>query len=431
MNIFTIILLFTIASGVVGKVDANPEATREARVALERLAATKEAAVIKLGVKAGPDLVAPFLGVFISADGLALIDLRSIGREEKPEVLAAGGIPLELGPIRGILPHPGFALMKFEHQPLVWLPLAPAEPQRGELMAIIPFSMKDSWTGAIPPVIGPVMAERSALITEDRVARFSRILSLGAGLSIEQRSELGRGAVAIDQRGNLVGFFYGLQVSPSQTVITLAPVAGLGDKIGVLEKEGKTVPRAEARQRIDLDALDRDFLRMNLARQRRDRAGAQRHMKKLLKRYPNNLRFKILAATDDLLVNPESPLIELAGLRPDPNTPKAEQVALLNARAQTLNMRNDLEGAIRELKAAIDLSPQNLPESRVMLGQMYQKSGRLDEAELLFEETCLLLPESIDLNSKYQVLLYKRRKFDQGDKLGERLEELDEIYARR
>ena len=199
----------------------------------------------------------------------------------------------------------------------------------------------------------------------------------------------------------------------------------------MLVKDGKTILRAEARQHLDLDTLDRLSGKMNAARQRGDRVEAQRHMRELLKRYPDNFGFKVLAATDATLVNPEDPLIELADLQSDPKAPKAEQAALLEARAQMLIVRGDLEGAIRELVAAIDLSPQDYPGSRWMLAQVYQRAGRLDEAEVLFEEAFRLSPESMALISQYQILLYKQRKFDQGDKLGESLEELEGIYAPR
>jgi hypothetical protein len=167
-------------------VSAQAEPNKQADAALAKLAAGTRKALIGLNVEHAPNRNQPFLGAFISDDGLALVNLGSLARKQKPTVWIDKGdkmAKLKLGSILAILPELELALVKFDHRPKVWLKIAEKEPKVDETVALVPVPMEGVWRDEIPPVIGPIMVKRRGTSSNLRETCFNRILSLGVWLT--------------------------------------------------------------------------------------------------------------------------------------------------------------------------------------------------------------------------------------------------------
>lgn len=83
-------------------------------VLVEMMAASERDAALNLGVRkaglANVDAQMNGLGVFISADGLAFVDLSTIAFQRKPIVVTTDGTELPFGTILGIFPDHELAL---------------------------------------------------------------------------------------------------------------------------------------------------------------------------------------------------------------------------------------------------------------------------------------------------------------------------------
>ena len=140
------------------------------------------------------------LGVFISTDGLALLNLSSLAMPNMPEFLTMDGKMPPLGTILGILPEPGLALVKFKHKPKEWLPLARKEPEVGESIAIAGLSDFLKLKEKVPPIIGPVLAKRGTIGGNLLKVDYRRVMSLGAGMSGNQRKCFVQGSYAVNRQ---------------------------------------------------------------------------------------------------------------------------------------------------------------------------------------------------------------------------------------
>lgn len=391
----------------------------------------KRAAAIRLNVKWAGTEEGVTYGVFISEDGLALVGIRAISTQQTPSVVTAGGGRLDFGKILEIFPSQGVALMKFNHRPKVWIPLARMEPEVGETIALIALKPDAPHFGDCPPVVGPVMAKRSTIPPRLSVPQFVRLLSLGARLSYEQRAMVGDGCFAINEKGELVAVLMGTMMSPSQTLINLYPVAAVADQVGEIAKRGKALeyPLTEDMNPLDPGLLHPDYHRLQQALSRRDATTARPILEALLKRFPESHSFRFLAAAEPSFSDPDKPL---AGLKwfpaPDPNDPnKARQVGQFIARGHILINARDIAAGIRELEAACRLSPKEFPEARENLASAYLESGRPTDAEKLFKEIYPVFSDASSYVERYE-LLSIRLGSKEADKLSNRVHELEEIY---
>lgn len=265
-------------------------------------------------------------------------------------------------------------------------------------------------------------------------ARFTKILSLGAGLSPQQRTAIGPGCFAVDREGRLVAFTNGSQTGSRQTLILLTPVVGLGERIAEHAKGGKGIgfPLPKDRNPTDPAAIDQDFHPMNLALARQDRDEAERLLAGLHRRYPKSHLLRMKSRSLKLRpVNGQPGELLLAFPEPDPKAPVAHQVMDWSARANLLAMRNEFDASIAERKKAIALSPKDYPEDRLHLAQMYAHLGRLEEAEQLYREAYMSSSEIIEFVEIFEALLLKRKKLADAQKLSDRVFELEDIYRRR
>jgi hypothetical protein len=400
---------------------------------LAALAAVKREAAIQLGVQQGA-MQMNALGAFISPDGLALVDLSSLALAAKPAIVTFDGTVLPLGKILGIFPDHELALVKFDHRPKTWLPLAPQEPALGETIALVALSQPDLRKSMVPPVIGPVMAKRRGTAANIRVRHYLPILSLGAGLSTEQQSCMNAGCFAINAQGRLVAIKNGIQMEGRQTLILLAPVTALAAQIDQMVKAGEAIPfpLPPARNPIDLAVLTEDFTRMDKARERGDQGAAQRILASLRQRFPDSPRLKTLAAGSSFGAGGKA---SSGGdeFRPlDPQDPIPEQVDQLLGRAMFLaGAKHDYPGAIRELNTALTLCPADEPQIPKTLGIFYMHLNQLDEAERYLQQALAAEPEVIGLVEALENILTRQSKFAEADKMTKRYYELGRIYRRK
>ncbi|MCF7675838.1 MAG: tetratricopeptide repeat protein [Akkermansiaceae bacterium] len=435
----TSLLLAILAGLFPGIAAAGPEpagaVAKDANVALARLACEKQAAAIRLDSKVGSNQGQASSGVFISKEGLSLINLSSLVWKEKPTAVTADGTPLKLGKILGLFPTADLALMKFEHRPKTWVEFAGKDLEVGDAVAVIVVDSqkKTIQDGKVPPVIGKILAKRSCARGDYRKKEFTQILSLGSGLTLKQRLHLAGGPFVINKDGHLVAFFYSQTMRKEQVLLALTPVVTLADSISHMVKEDKAIPfpLSEANNPMDPVLMDPAFNRMAVSRRMGNREESRRCLKELLARYPASFLLKDWALDTVNYYDPADPLVGLEDFPVcDPADPVPDQVKSLDCRAFLLIEMGLTEKAIEARKSAIALSPKDEPVTRHFLARAYFNLGRFEEAESLMREAYPSYWDSIEFAGDYERILIKLGKFEEADKMSDRIYELSEIYRR-
>lgn len=407
-------------------------AAKEAKEALVGHADTKLAAALRMAVTDGPTRDWEHRGAFISKDGLALIDARGLFLWQKePIVHTANGTLLKFGSILEVFPQQGLALVKFNYSPKVYLDFAEDEPALGEATALL------GWEGhrerhildtKAPPVVGPIMEKRHERTGDRREFGFTRILSLGSGLTDRQQRGVSQGNFAIDRRGNLVAFFNSQRRYGNQTIIQLTPVVALADLVRQAVKERRVIPFPLPEDKNPYHTLlgDPTYNRIIQSRVKGDRLESRRLLKVLLIRHPMNYHLKFLALE---FYDREEPLVGLKDFpEPDQADPAALQVALLGARAFLFIEDEKVELAIQALKDAVALSPKDYPQDRYRLARLYFDLGRLEDSQRSMIQAYASWSDRIGLVEAYERLLIRQSKFKEARELTKRVYELEKIY---
>ena len=121
---------------------------------------------------------------------------------------------------------------------------------------------------------------------------------------------------------------------------------------------------------------------------------------------------------------------KLADFQPEAKEPKARQAFQFVARATLLLVDRDIEGTVRELEAAVKLSPPDYPGNREKLAKMPLHLMRPEDAEQLYKEAYAAAPESLELIEEYKDALIALRKYDEFAALVEKGKLVREIYWR-
>lgn len=393
------------------------------------VASAKRAAALKMSHELpSVRVTTSSLGVFISADGLALVSLFGFAQATEPVIVTADGTELRPGIILGIFPEQELALVKFKHRPKVWLPLSPKEPDAGEIIAISALCHQNSWQEKVPPVTGPVMAKRSSTAGNLREVQFKRVLSLGAGLSAKQQEALAPGSFAVNSRGQLVAVYVGINLVDRQKLILLAPVAGLAGQIEKMAQEPKAIPfpLPAARNPIDPAFLDPAYSRLMRTT---DLAAIRTYLAELRLRHPGSSRLDAIEPGPEVTIAGR-PVASLTDIPPlDAKASAAAQVERLQMRAVFLtDQKPDAAAALRELTAALALCPKDYPDIRLALGVHYLQQDQPAEAEPFLREALTLTPESIALIEIFEKMLTQQDKFDEAGKFTDRLYEMERLY---
>lgn len=410
------------------------EAQSDPAAELEELVAGKRAAALSLWFShndpAATDLALTAVGFFISEDGLALVALTAIGWGEVPEVRTADGTVIEWGAILGLYPEQDLALMRFEHRPASWLTLASTEPEVGETVALVPLNHEDLESAAIPPIIGPIMSRRSGLQMDQRVPRFTRVLSLGVGVTPEQSGRLMPGCFAINRDGELVAGFRAVLPMATQTLIEMSPLTGFRQEFDRLSGEDAILPFPvpDEDNPVDPAMADADWEYLILAIQKRDKVTGRQVFERLNERYPESwavrlqaIRAKFLEPAESLAMLEDYPQL-------DAGNSAAEQAVQLITRANLLFAAGDSEGGTRDMEAAVAVGPKDFSGHRYQLARVYEAANRPDDVERLLREAYEWWPECIELVNALERSAIRRSDLRGALALAKRANELHAIY---
>lgn len=352
-------------------------------------------------------------------------------------VVAADDKILKFGKILGILPDQQLVLMKFNHRPKAFVPLAADEPKIGDTIALLPLSFEDPWAKKIPPVVGPITAKRSGVSRNLREARFIKVLSLGAGLSSEQLSHIGPESFAINSNGELVAFWNGYQPSGRQRLITLSPIAPMAEKIRAWSKGGQDMgfPLPDQKNPFDLVGTENDFRRMSVAMEKGNFQEAERLSDLLEKRHPKSPLLKSVREDHKMymLQVSNSPSLKLLSDFPEPQVsdPIYDQVNRWSSRGLILAKNKQDDAAIEAFKKAASLGPDDYPDARLLLATLHAQRGRPKEAEAILKEIFPQISDSIIACDMYRQLLLELKKFKESDEKAKRANEMENIYRIR
>lgn len=421
------LLLPTLLAGAASGADPKPN-DEEAREELAKLAADKREALVV--ASAGP--WSP--GVYISQDGHALVDVQAlVDRSRKLTLLGPGRNEVELEKILGVFPEEELALIKVDHEPKTWLTIAPEEPRIGELISLVPLNREDPWKAELRPLVGPVLVKRTGLTANLREMRFNRVMSLGSGMTAIHQQSLGPGCMAIDREGNLAGFLASTTTTVGQTLIQVAPVSGLRERIEELINRGEDLghPLPAAHNPIDPAAFDPNWHPMNVAIGQEDWVEAKRLAMTILKHHPQSRFVQLQTRRVDFALhaeNAQNPL--LAFPEPDAAEPVTHQVAEWMNRGRILRARGELEAAVAAYGKAAALSPKDYPNSHLELGFTYVLGGQLEKGEKLYRECYPFYCDSLKFVQDFEGLLLLAGKTERAQKMNDRIWELEEIYKR-
>ena len=402
---------------------------------LAEVAATKAGAMLLIREKMpNPEPGAEYggnIGMFISADGLALLNLSSLATPNIPQFLTMDGKMLPLGTILGILPEPELALVKFKHKPKEWLPLARKEPEVGESIAIAGLADFAKLESKVPPIIGPVMAKRSTIGGNLLKVDYRRVMSLGAGMTWKQRLGFVQGSYAVNRQGELVAVKAGIVMDVGQTKILLSPLAGLVEQVDQMVKAAKPIPfpLPEAHNPIDLALMDPAYHRMDLARQQGDIESVKQHLSDLRKRHPESTAVRMWTF-DPMTKDDGTPRTNLDDLpKLEATTPAALQVRRLQDRASFLvASKKDYEGAILELTPALALCPKDFPDVLGNLADFHRQLAHWDECEATLRQVHVLDPESISVVTLLEAVLTRQGKLKEAQEFTDKIFELERLY---
>lgn len=401
------------------------QASAVGNASLSEIAASKRGAVLQLTAGKAKDAVVSF-GVFVSKDGLALVDVQALVGRERPEVRVGDGRSIPFGRTLGIYPEQELALMKFDHAPTLSVVVARAEPAVNDPIALVTLNRNNPWDAGIPSVCGPVMVKRSELTPNSKVLRFTRVLSLGAGLSDAQRTALGPGRFAINQDGQLVAFMHGIRPGDRQMLVTLAPIVDPGERIDALAQEGKDIgfPIPDASNPIDPVATDPEFHPMNLAYLRQDFPETRRLLERLGGRYPESFLLQCRLADVGGVGS------SLDASEPGRGVTVEQQVSMWQIRAAWLANNQRLQESVKARQAAIAFSPKDFGADRFLLADLLMYLERRDEAERVLDESHPFFTDDIRFLHKLNLLKLRQGKFEESDTLEKRISELEAIYTK-
>jgi tetratricopeptide (TPR) repeat protein len=403
----------------------------EEKVDLGKLCLEKRGAVIHLIGPMGKLGSVNSLGVFISKDGYALVDLQALVAEEAPICQAMDGKKLKLEKVLGVFPSAESALVKFAAAPKQWLELAEEEPDDGESVALMTVNIRDLEDVEVPPLVGRVLLKRSAFTPNLKELQFARVMSLGAGVTRAQQGLIGPGSYAMDADGGLVGLMLGMDGRATQIRIYLASVAGFRAEIERLKKEGEglNVPLRGADDPTDPAGRDPEFHNFGVAWRQREWVKCRKLMELIKKRHPESPWVeRKQAQLTAMLMGDLDYLLELPP--PDPESSAANQMFEWAWRSSALVEKFAVEEAVEARKKAVALSPEDYPEHRMQMANYYKNVMDYDEAEKLMKQCYPYCSDTIDNVESYESLLVQMGKWDEAEKMTERVEELVRLYRR-
>ena len=388
---------------------------------LAKLANSKHAAALHVATGVGPHS----FGVFISPDGLALVDIRALVNKVIPKCRTVTGEELPFGRVLGVIPHCELAVMKFSYKPKVWLEIPDTEPAVGDNLAIVPLLDNADWGESIPPIVGPLLCKVSAMTPRSRVPSFIKVFSIGSGRTPKQQLGLGPGRFVVDKEGRLVGFVGSRVPAGAQTFIYVVPVCGMMPEFNRRLSAGVKVefPIPAAANPIDATALVPGFDEMDLALVQKDMVNFRSRLDALRSEYPDSFILKIRSK---YLYHPSytgnfniDPAVLKEFPEPAADQPAAVRTMMWSMRADVLTYMMKIDEAVEAKRAAVAASPANYPDEKIGLARLIKHMGgeaksegdkelakkKFTEALELCREIYRFSPDSIYVMQMYEELL--------------------------
>lgn len=376
----------------------------------------------------GKNKAVPYLGFFISADGLALCPLEPLCWEELPEFRLQNGEKIGAPEVLAILEQEELALVRFTHQTKVFLELKEDLPPLGSWVVFGSPSFADG------PVAGPVLAHRRATFHSKLKVRRKPLKHLS--IAVTKRDTKGTGMVAgapaIDEQGKVVAIHSFKVALPEQTFTFCLPVTGLKPRIDAAVKKGNRfkVPIPPEQQPFDPVIHCDEYRAGGLALNRNDYAVARKLADAAVAKFPDSevaraWRLNIVGASH---LEPEEFLRLIDEFNVPDDAPLWWQGIHHFRMGEALQAAGKPKEAIASYKKSDELYPDGMACASLV---PYFKAYAYNEpkkAEFYARRATEYAPERIFFWQELQKILYAQAKWDEADKLQDRIYLLEELY---
>ena len=375
---------------------------------------------------------------FVSKDGFAVCPLRAMTSGMVPaHVETSKGTKLSFGTVVAILGEQELAVIKLQAKPRMWLSLGAKDTTLGTEGAFLePGQKKPIHAG---PILARRKARRAALLKMPLVARLS-VGTQSPQLVKAGINSLNLGAPLIDKTGRLQGVFAGVQPARNQILVQATPLWPVRNALyAAIARPGKVaLPLAGKSNPYDPVAVEPHYHAAveNLVKLQVDQALI--HVNALLKAHPGSpmahwLKFDILQKGREY----EKAKALLADLTKRGEKAGFDQVALLELQGRLALSQDDAHTAIAVYHKLVEITPDDYPVPRAMLADSYRFKAELGQEKAYiqavkwYELAVASAPEQLNLLANYEKALTKLRRWEEADKVTDRIFELENLYRRK
>ncbi|MFK7851673.1 MAG: tetratricopeptide repeat protein [Akkermansiaceae bacterium] len=368
----------------------------------------------------------PFLGFFISADGLAICALETLCWKEVPTFKTGEGKKLGVPKLLGIFEEEEWGLVKFSHRPEVFLGFAEAPVPLGTWVAYVAPSFVDQL------VAGPVMAHRRANFQSKlKVQRKPpKLLSIAATRLANEGAGIVQGAPVIDGEGRVVAVHSFKLKLPMQTLALAVPAAGMAERIEeALKKDFDIkVPIPIEDQPFDPVIYSESYLKGNEAQGLNDYVAARKFADQTVEEFPDsevarNWRLNLVGVS---MFEPEEFAKLVAEVKLPEDSPAWKRGIYHFQLGGALQTAGNVKGAMASYLKSDELYPDGMACGT--LPRYYQALNQPKEAEKFARRATEYEPERIIYWEELQKILYRLGKFDEADEIQDRVYLLEDLY---
>ncbi len=393
---------------------------------VRRIGAESRKAAIRQTLERPGGMMLGGTGLFISPDGLALFNSGLFCTRTKARFHTAGGEELDFGAVLAVFPDQELLLMKFDHEPQVWLPVAAAEPVRGDYLSIVVLDKLEKLEeSTVRPMVARMLGTKTKTISNYRDTHFSRVLTVGCHPRLEQVKRMLPGTFAVDRHGHLAGFQHGTEKN-ARKVFHLTSLHGVHGLIEQALAAGDKLPFPLPEEKVltDRASLDGDYTLLGAALRQGDRVRAAEISERLRKRYPESRLVRLLSIRLAGHGDPGLPELPAANQA----DPVPQRIGRHLDRVQLLHERGDSDGAVWECEATVKISPEGFTDPLIQLATIFMLSGKPEAAEPVFRKVCEVEPDNLDLLMGLGSIQERLGKFEELQETAQRAKELEQWY---
>ena len=365
---------------------ADGEAEAQKRKKLMELAAQKQKAVIRSWPVKPPKgaTVGTFgVGCFIDREGTAVMGLGPF-LDPLEQGFVCGDQKLKRPQLLHVDPVYMIAVVKFDHQPEVWLEL------RKE-----PLASRKEWAAALtirgnrPALAGPVWGRWKGEDTSMRQIRLITQMNLLAPRTT-QPILVAFGCPVIDEQGRLCALFGRIPTDPTRRGYYISPSDQWAQSIDKARQNQEPLdyPLSGEQNPRDPAGDSPAYRTAVLAAQRGESELALAEIDKGLKRHPNSrllkrTRMMIIRSglNSDQLEDRKQEVLEIAkGLKPASEATVDEWILYWYHLGVGHRLAGDDDQATASLQRAVKLAPKGISFLHYELGVLHDRAGRREEA---------------------------------------------------